>query len=278
MLSPFPGMNPYLEDPRTWSGFHAIFLSRIVDQIFQPLRPKYAVRFEESVYVSDEDDPGRHVVPDIRVVLRGDKWGRGRPAGPTHAAVIDRPARVERVEEEEIHERYIKVIDVLERSVVTVIELLSPSNKIRGSQGRASFVQKRREVLASPTNRIEIDLLRDGLRTAHLRNVALTEYQVYLSRATTPRTEFAWPISLHDRLPIIALPLRDGEADVPIVLQQVLEETIDRGSYDADFDYDEQPPVPFTPEQQAWARQLIAEWVTKQGAEGAGGGSPDAPT
>ena len=275
MLSPFPGMNPYLEDPRTWSGFHAIFLSRIVDQVYRPLRPKYAVRFEERVYVSGEDDPGRHVIPDVRVVMRRDKGGQRRPAGSPPLAVIDRPLPVERVEEEEIHEKYLKVIDLLDRSVVTVVELLSPSNKIRGSEGRASFLQKRREVLASPANWVEIDLLRDGLRTAHLREVALTEYQVYLSRATAPRADFAWPISLYDRLPVIALPLRPGEADVPIDLQRALEETIDRGSYDADFRYYEQPPVPLNSEQLAWARKLINEWSVRQASEAAEQSEPE---
>lgn len=275
MLSPFPGMNPYLEDPRTWSGFHAIFFSRIVDQIYKPLRPKYAVRFEERVYVSHEDDPGREVIPDIRVVMRRTARGR-RTSDTTGMAVIDRPARVERVEEEEVHEKYLKVIDLLDRSVVTVIELLSPSNKIRGSEGRASFMQKRREVLGSPANWMEIDLLRDGQRTTVLREVALTEYLVYLSCATTPRTEFAWPISLYDALPVIALPLRGNDADIPIDLQQALDETIERGSYDDDFEYSEPPPVPLNPEQHTWARRQIDEWLSSYRASendeaGAGG-------
>ncbi|CAA9424070.1 MAG: hypothetical protein AVDCRST_MAG64-3490 [uncultured Phycisphaerae bacterium] len=272
MLSPFPGMNPYLEDPRTWSGFHAIFLSRIVDQVYKPLRPKYAVRFEERAYVSGEDDPGRDVIPDIRVMLRRDQSGRRAP-GPTGAAVIDRPARVERIEEEEVREKYLKVIDLLDRSVVTVIELLSPSNKVRSSEGRASFMQKRREVLASPANWLEIDLLRDGQRTTILRDVAVTEYLVFLSRATTPRTEFAWPISLPDVLPVVALPLRGDDPDVPIDLQQALEETIERGSYDDDFDYDRPPPVPLYPEQQTWARRRIEEWSARQRDESDAGGT-----
>lgn len=265
MHSPFPGMNPYLEDPRTWSGFHAIFLSRIVDQVYKPLRPKYAIRFEERAYVSGEDDPGRDVIPDIRVVTRRTVRGRRVPS-ETGAAVIDRPARVERIEGEAIHEKYLKVIDLLDRSVVTVLELVSPSNKIRGSEGRASFMQKRREVLASTANWLEVDLLRDGQRTAVLREIALTEYLVYLSRATTPRSEFAWPISLHDALPVIALPLSGDDADVPIDLQQALEETIERGSYDDDFDYDSPPPVPLNPEQHAWARRQIDEWSSSHHA------------
>ncbi len=264
MLSPFPGMNPYLEDARTWSGFHATFLSRIVDQVFVLLRPKYAIRFEERVYVSGEDDPGRQIVPDIRVVAHHDVRRQLGTSSPVTTAVIDQPLAVERVEDEEIHEKYLKVIDLHDRSIVAVIELLSPSNKIRGSEGRKSFIQKRREVLASSAHWIEIDLLRDGLRTANLRDITPTEYLVYLSRATVPRHDFAWAISLRAPLPVIALPLRDGDADIPIDLQQALEETIERGSYDWDFDYDTSPPVPLSLEQQSWAGKLIADWLAKE--------------
>ena len=62
--------------------------------------------------------------------------------------------------EEEIHEAFLKIIDRESRDVVTVIEILSPTNKLPGSAGRQSFEQKRREVMNSPSHWVEIDLLR----------------------------------------------------------------------------------------------------------------------
>ena len=45
---------------------------------------------------------------------------------------------------------------------MTLIEILSPTNKIRGARGRTSFMEKRRDTLASDVHWVEIDLLRTG--------------------------------------------------------------------------------------------------------------------
>ena len=47
------------------------------------------------------------------------------------------------------------------QAVVTAIEILSPTNKL-DSRGRSQYMAKRRKVLASATNLVEIDLLRAG--------------------------------------------------------------------------------------------------------------------
>ena len=48
--------------------------------------------------------------------------------------------------EEEIHEARLEVIDRELRSAVTVIEVLSPTNKYPGSRGQKSYQEKRFEV------------------------------------------------------------------------------------------------------------------------------------
>ncbi|MCY2993603.1 MAG: DUF4058 family protein [Planctomycetota bacterium] len=69
MPSPFPGMDPYLEDPAGWPNFHSDLIAEIKTELNRQLRPKYYARSEERVYVSDQDDPGRRVIiPDVRVV------------------------------------------------------------------------------------------------------------------------------------------------------------------------------------------------------------------
>ena len=50
----------------------------------------------------------------------------------------------------------------MQRLVVTVIEILSPTNKVAGSRGRESYETKRQEVMRSPSHLVEIDLLRRG--------------------------------------------------------------------------------------------------------------------
>jgi hypothetical protein len=56
MPSPFPGMNPYLEQPEIWSQVHK-WLTILIAQTLNPqLRPKYRVAIEERVYESKGDD------------------------------------------------------------------------------------------------------------------------------------------------------------------------------------------------------------------------------
>src|SRR5258707_3326245 len=146
MASPFPGMDPYLEDREIWSGVHAAILGAIFERLGPAVRPRYAVRYEERVYVTSEEDPSfRLIVPDLRVVERSTE------KVPVHSrrggVAIVEPIRVE-LADDEIHERSLQVIDVRDRSVMTVIEVLSPTNKILGSLGRASFLQNRKEVAA----------------------------------------------------------------------------------------------------------------------------------
>ena len=69
MPSPFPGTDPYLEDPRRWPDVHHRLISVAGDLLTEQLRPRYLVRIEERVYISDERDPGRRVViPDLHIV------------------------------------------------------------------------------------------------------------------------------------------------------------------------------------------------------------------
>lgn len=254
MASPFPGMDPYLEDPAIWSGVHAALLAAIFERIGPAVRPKYVVRYEERIYVTSEEDPGyRVIVPDLRVI-------ESRPSSSLPAAqpiAITEPVRVE-LADDEIHERSLVVLDVRDRAIVTAIELLSPTNKVLNSFGRESFLKKRREVLAGGANWLEIDLLRDGVRTAFPPRVPQTEYQAYLSRAGKRHEGFVWPIRLQDRLPVLAVPLRGDDPDVPLDLQAALDIVIERGSYDLEANYQGEPIPPLSPEQAEWARGICS--------------------
>ena len=256
MSSPFPGMDPYLEDPAIWSGVHAAILGAIFEMLGPAVRPKYAVRFEERVFVTGEDDPGyRTIIPDLRVVERQTQYlNRPWSAG----SAIAEPIRVQVPAEEEVHEKSLHVIDVRDRSIVTVIQLLSPTNKTARSFGRESFLRKRREVLCGDANWLEIDLLREGVRTPKPANAPETPYRVYLSRSGPPRDSFVWPIRLEDRLPVVAVPLRGGDPEVPLDLQLALNAAIERGSYDLDSNYAADPVPPLTGDAIEWARSLVS--------------------
>ena len=130
MPSPFPGMNPYLERASVWSDFHSSFIIGMRDVIAPQVAPAYYLRVSEHVYVHEW--PIAVGLADIAVAeqpIRGSRKVKGQVAtaeASTSHAIVEYPAiEEERVGFLEIHERS-------SRRVVTIIELLSRSNKYSG--------------------------------------------------------------------------------------------------------------------------------------------------
>ena len=107
-------------------------------------------------------------------------------------------------------------------SIVTVIEFLSPTNKVPGSEGLTSFAEKRRDVMRSEAHWIEIDLLRGGARIPIDGNYDGSDYRVHLSRMQERPRSWIWQIGLEQPLPKIPIPLRPDHAEAELDLQTVL--------------------------------------------------------
>jgi len=138
MRSPFPGMDPYLEDPIGWPGVHHLLLSSIHELLASAVGPSYVVRVEERVYVTDpSSDPG-------------------------YAVLV--PHVIEPLLEPEIHDRTIEIRDARSHAVVAAIDLLSPANKVANSRGRLAMLKKRTLLRRAHAHWLEIDLLRAGER------------------------------------------------------------------------------------------------------------------
>ena len=87
----------------------------------------------------------------------------------------------------------VEIRDRRDRELVTVLELLSPSNKYEGPD-RGQFLAKRMELLNSPAHLVEIDLLREG-PPLPADDRPKCSYSVLVSRAPArPIAEF-WPIA-----------------------------------------------------------------------------------
>lgn len=72
MGSPFPGMNPYLENPTTWPNLHSRLIVALANLLGPKIRPKYRVVIEEAVYRRYESDQAVLIgVPDISVRFSG---------------------------------------------------------------------------------------------------------------------------------------------------------------------------------------------------------------
>jgi hypothetical protein len=67
MASPFPGMNPYLENPELWSKVHHRMITALADAIEPELSRKYRVAIEKRTYLSDGEDLVLVGIPDVAV-------------------------------------------------------------------------------------------------------------------------------------------------------------------------------------------------------------------
>jgi hypothetical protein len=258
MPSPFPGMDPYLEHPGRWPDVHHRLISIASDLLVEQLRPKYYVRIEERVYLSDEYDPGRAVlVPDIKITANGNAKLVSSHRPDQGAVATVEPVMATTLIEEEIHEARLEIIDREMRSVVTVIEILSPANKISSSHGEKSYREKRLEVMHSPTHFVEIDLLRAGPRIEIQESIAAHDYLVHVSRAQQRPKGELWPIPLEAALPAINIPVRPEDPEAILDLQIVLNTAYHRAAYDLDIDYRSEPVPTLTPRLAAWADRLL---------------------
>lgn len=259
MSSPFPGMDPYLEGP-LWSMVHNSLIEEIARQLTPQLWPRYKVRPGERVVVATPDPvesfSTRERLPDI-AVFAAERLANGSPtegdatrhSGPLVLELLDEPPTVV--------ETFLEIRAADGGELITTIEVLCPSNK-RG-EGAAEYRTKRREILASSSHFLEIDLLRVGERFPVAGPLPSVPYFVFLSRRERrPKIE-VWPVALDAPLPSVPVPLLPQDPDGSLDLQLALRGVYDLYHYEADIDYTSPPPLALSPEQAEWADKLLRE-------------------
>ncbi len=157
----------------------------------------------------------------------------------------------------DIKERYLEVREVGSNIVITVLEVLSPTNKRRG-KGRTLYEEKRQQILSSASHLIEIDLLRSDEPMPMQGVTNLADYHVLVSRSEQRPQATLYAASVHDPLPEFPLPLKSLDETVKVNLQTIFSGIYDRASYDLRIDYSQSPPPPtFADVEQAWIDSLI---------------------
>ncbi len=262
MNSPFPGMDPYLE--QYWSDVHSRLTIYSSDQLNQNLPPGLIARCESRLIVQNLEDGSRWVRPDVVVTEF--------PSAPFSDAEIDEggvavatavaePIRV-RVQSDDEIQHFVEIIDPRDGDrVVTFIEFISPSNKQPGD-GLAKYQQKQRECHAAAVNLVEIDLTRTPgreniLKLVHLQKRHRETYLASVWRAATHPDEYEfYPLSLRRRLPKIRIPLRPTDADVVLDLQPLVDLAYRNGAYGR-IDYSRPLELPLSADDAAWAAEQV---------------------
>ncbi len=258
MPSPFPGMNPYLEHPYFWPEIHHWLIVEIARLLGPQLRPKYVVSVEVRVYESI-DDSLTVGIPDVtilrpQIATSSSTSNVAVAAPPTQSMKVTIPMPIT------VREGYLEIKNVATKEVVTVIELLSPTNK-RTGKGREMYEEKREEILGSRTNLVEIDLLRSGKSMPIIGNNIESHYRILVCRGNRRPNADLYAFNLQNILPIFPLPLRLDDVEPMIDLQSLLNEIYDIAAYDLKIDYN-QEVVPLLSDTDAvW----VDAWLRERG-------------
>ncbi len=257
MRSPFPGMDPYLEHPSLWPDVHNRLIAAVADDLSPRLAPGYYVRLERRTYLLKPDDLAFVGRPDIAVL-------DAQTPQPRRALPLAEGGVVEVIlaMPDEVGESYLEVHEVMTGRVVTVMELLSPANKLY-AKGRAEYELKRWDITRSRTNLVEIDLLRAGKPMPTQGRRVESDYRILVSRATTRPRALLYPFNLRDRIPTFSLPLLPGDEEPPVDLGAIFHALYERARYDLSLDYSQSPVPPIRDEDAAWAAEQISQRATE---------------
>src|ERR1022692_3700404 len=121
MASPLLGMDPYLEDDKLWPAFQPLVVHALYQVLLPGLMDRYRARVGEREYASEE-------------------------------ALFTSIVRAEH------KEAFIEVRQRSDGRLITLIEVISPANKIT-RKGRDLYLERREEVKKMNANVVEIDLI-----------------------------------------------------------------------------------------------------------------------
>jgi hypothetical protein len=247
--NPFPGMSPYFQ--AKWENVHHWILSAIYRAISEELPSDLMVRVEERAQVAESEQDYR---PDVAIA---EPWQRGFPplwtpedASASRLAITE--PTVIYVEPEK--ERWLEIRDVRGR-VITVIEVLSPTNKSEG--GWRAYRQKQQDFLAAGINLIEVDLIRGGQHVVAVPLERFSSPLICVARQFPGynRREI-YPCPLREPLPTIRVPLRAGDPDVPLAFQPIIDECYRTGRYWL-ADYRRPLDPPLSDEDSTWVNERL---------------------
>lgn len=253
MPSPFPGMNPYLEQNDAWEDFHDRFIVACAERLDPLVGINYLVKIEARLYVHELSAEERRYFGRADVGLTGPPAASASAPG---APALTAPVHLTLPAVDVQRHSWLEIFDRRHRRVVTVIELLSPANKTPGPD-RDDYLTKRAQFLFSQAHLVEIDLRRGGERPRP-PGLPRCDYYVLISRVEDrPRLDM-WPIGLRERLPVVPIPLAAPDADVVLDLQELLNRVYDAAGY-AKYIHGDRPQPALSAEDLAWAQQFVPQ-------------------
>jgi hypothetical protein len=245
-------MDPWLEHPALWPDFHNGLVAAVREWLGPVLRPRYYVAVERRTYLFKQDDLVLIGIPDVSVIPHR-RTGGISPRGQRSAAVLD----VEVPMPDELADVFLEIHESSTREVVTILELLSPANKLHG-KGRRDYERKREDVFGSLTGFVEIDLLRAGEPMPLVgQPVPSCDYRILVSPGSErPRAQLH-RFNVRDPIPSFGLPLLPGDREPEVDLNSILHGFYERAGFDLRLDYAQPPLPPLDKEDAEWAGERL---------------------
>src|SRR5437588_36569 len=229
MPSPFPGMDPYLEDECLWPVFHHQLVTSLYQILLPGLVDRYRARVAQRHYTTEQ--------PLFTSIMR-----------------------------EEHHEEFIEIRQRSDARLVTLVDVVSPANKATES-GREAYLAKRREGKLAGASLVEIDLVLQGQPMLDYSREGLPDwdYAVTVTRATQPDRFEIYTATLQKRLPRFRLPLAQDDRDMVVDLHATFTRSYDQGGFAAKIDYQRDPVTLLSTDDRRW----LADWLKQQKLRGA---------
>jgi hypothetical protein len=254
--SPFPGMDPYLE--QSWRDVHHKLCTYSCDDIQAQLGGGLIARVDERLIVELPAEQARALYPDVRVVEYPGRFDSA--GGVTSATAVAEPFTVE-VEPESHYEGFIEIVDPRGGTVITVVEFLSMSNKI-SKEGREEYEKKQWQLRKGGVSLVEINLLRAGppmtqVPFEYFPTQARTAYHAVVHRSWAGKKYEVYAMPLRAALPRIKIPLRQTDQDAILDLQSLIDRVYRNGAYHIEIDYTQPPRPPLEGDEARWADELL---------------------
>ncbi|HEY7428090.1 MAG TPA: DUF4058 family protein [Gemmataceae bacterium] len=223
MPSPFPGMDPYLEDEALWPVFHHQLVMCLYQILLPGLVDRYRARVNQRHYVTEQ-------------------------------------ALFTSVMREEHHEDFIEIRQRSDGRLITLVDVVSPANKAT-STGRSAYLDKRREGKTANANLVELDLVLQGQPTLEYSRDGLPDwdYAVTVTRSTQPERYEIYTATLQKRLPRFRLPLAADDRDTVLDLHTAFTRCYDQGGFAAKIDYAKDPSTPLNSEDRQWLQEVLKQ-------------------
>src|SRR4051812_33152854 len=130
MLSPFPGIDPYIECQGYWPDFHLRFNTYCCDALNDQLPESYEARLGEQLRLIEQSEASpKKSFPDVAILETGLRNRGGRGSADRLLTLQPVTIGLPDTEVQEVRDVWIEIHHRPDHSLVTAIETLSPTNK-----------------------------------------------------------------------------------------------------------------------------------------------------